>query len=87
MLASECMARVRVTRLRVYKVEWAMGVQDANGDETIVIATATYITGLCHLTLTTATTSTHGRTIGLRCPNNALILNLSSTRTQPTHIT
>ena len=87
MLANECMTRVRVTSLRVYKVEWAMNVQDANGDETIAIATVTYITVLGHLTLTTSTTSTHGRAIGLRCPNNALILNLSSARTQPTHIT
>ena len=98
MIAIECMTRGRVTRRRVYTVEWATNVQDAdklrpdghnpcNGDETFAIATATYITGLCHLTLTTATTSTHGRTIGMRCPNNAPIPNLSSARTQHTHIT
>ena len=97
MVASEFKIPVRETPRRVCKVEWAMNVVDAdelrpdgrnpcNGDEAIAIATSPYINGVGHLTLTTATTSTQGRKIGLRCPNNPLVISLSSTRTQPTHI-
>ena len=75
------MIRAPETPLLDYKAEWAMNADRAdelrpdgrnpcNGDETIAITTATYITGLGHLTQTTAPTRRRGRTIGLWRSNN-----------------